>query len=186
MSPTDRWLPNTSYALLGLLSLGGELSGYDLKRWADASIRFFYWSPVQSQIYGELRRLARLGLVTSRRVEQTTRPAKTLFSISPAGGEELRRWLEEAPVEPLVLKHPVALRLFFGQSARPERLRELLEQYAAENEATIAALAMASNALTRSNAPSGPGLVAAWGEQIYGAEREAIRRALEGLPPGPA
>ena len=50
-------LPATAWAVLGELSFGRELSGYDIKKWADASLRFFYWSPAISQIYRELRRL---------------------------------------------------------------------------------------------------------------------------------
>ncbi|GAA2882703.1 hypothetical protein [Streptomyces mexicanus] len=33
-------LPASSWAVLGLLSFGEELSGYDLKKWADRSLRF--------------------------------------------------------------------------------------------------------------------------------------------------
>ena len=51
----------TSWAVLGLLSFGEELSGYDLKKWADWSLRFFYWAPSYSQIYGELRKLEEIG-----------------------------------------------------------------------------------------------------------------------------
>ena len=31
----DKSLPATGYAVLGLLSFGRELSGYELKKWAD-------------------------------------------------------------------------------------------------------------------------------------------------------
>ena len=37
-------LPATGYAVLGLLSFGKALSGYELKRWADHSLRYFFWS----------------------------------------------------------------------------------------------------------------------------------------------
>ena len=66
-------LPNlrpTSWAVLGLLSFGEELSGYDLKKWADWSLRFFYWAPSYSQIYGELRKLEEIGYATSRVVNK--------------------------------------------------------------------------------------------------------------------
>ncbi|MCP3818723.1 hypothetical protein NLX86_11540 [Streptomyces sp. A3M-1-3] len=53
--------------MLGLLSFPGARTGYELKKWADASLRFFYWSPAISQIYAELRRLETLGYATSRR-----------------------------------------------------------------------------------------------------------------------
>ena len=62
-------LPTTSYAVLGLLSFGRELSGYELKKWADHSLRFFFWSPAISNIYGELKRLQRLGLARALVVE---------------------------------------------------------------------------------------------------------------------
>ncbi len=35
------FLPTTTYAVLGLLSLGEELSGYELRQWALRSLRFF-------------------------------------------------------------------------------------------------------------------------------------------------
>ena len=62
----------TAYALLGLLSFDRELSGYDLKKWADSSLRFFYWSPATSQIYVELKRLEKLGFVTAARRPRTS------------------------------------------------------------------------------------------------------------------
>jgi len=60
----------TSWAVLGILSFGEELSGYDMKKWADWSLSFFYWAPSYSQIYGELHKLEELGLVTSRIVDR--------------------------------------------------------------------------------------------------------------------
>jgi len=36
--PVDE-LPATAWAVLGLLSFGSDLSGYDIKKWADASLR---------------------------------------------------------------------------------------------------------------------------------------------------
>lgn len=52
----------TGWALLGMLSGGDELSGYDIKKWFNWTIRFFYSSPAYSQIYSELkRRTARSG-----------------------------------------------------------------------------------------------------------------------------
>ena len=42
-------LPVTSYALLGLLTFGDELTGYELKQRADATLRFYWVSPAMSQ-----------------------------------------------------------------------------------------------------------------------------------------
>jgi DNA-binding PadR family transcriptional regulator len=83
-STSPGFLPGTAYAVLGLLSFGPELSGYELRQLALNSLRFFYWTPAQSQIYRELRRLAGLGYVTGREVSQDSRPDKVAYS-RPAG-----------------------------------------------------------------------------------------------------
>jgi len=106
-------LPTTSYILLGMLS-SQERSGYDLKLLLDKQVHHVYWSPAKSQIYGELRRLEQAGLTTMTEVEQTNRPDKRLYRITPAGREALQQWLANPDVEPDVFKSPLLLHLFFG------------------------------------------------------------------------
>ena len=93
-------LAATSWALLGMLSYEYELSGYDIRKWSDWSMRFYYGSPAYSQIYSELKKLEKLGMVTSR-VENTggTRNRR-LYKITQAGLDAVTRWAEEAPVDP--------------------------------------------------------------------------------------
>ena len=98
--PAGPDLPATSYAVLGLLSFGEELSGYDLKMWADWTIRFFYWSPSFSQIYSHLKRLESLGYVRSRTVESASARDRRLYSITEAGLAVMRRWAATAPLDP--------------------------------------------------------------------------------------
>ena len=50
-------IPVTGYAILGLLTFGDELTGYEIKQRADMTLRFYWVSPAMSQIYTELRRL---------------------------------------------------------------------------------------------------------------------------------
>src|SRR5215831_8904029 len=106
-------LPTTSYILLGMLSAQKQ-SKYDLKLLLDKQIHHVYWSPAKSQIYGELRRLEQAGLATMTEVEQTNRPDKRLYRITPAGREALQQWLANPDVEPDVFKSPLLLHLFFG------------------------------------------------------------------------
>ena len=86
------------------------MSGYDLKKWADWSLRFFYWAPSYSQIYGELAKLETLGYATSRVVSTDDVRGKRLYRITPEGEAAVTEWADEAPVEPAVLKHGVMLR----------------------------------------------------------------------------
>ncbi|BAX95427.1 hypothetical protein MSTE_00077 [Mycobacteroides stephanolepidis] len=44
-SPDEPNLAATSWTILGMLSYEEEVSGYDIKKWADWSISYFYWSP---------------------------------------------------------------------------------------------------------------------------------------------
>src|SRR5215217_2575616 len=124
-----RELPATGWAVLGLLSFGRELSGYDLKKWADNSLGFFYWSPAVSQIYGELKRLEGLGYITSREVPQDDLRNKRVYAITDEGRTALMNWVQHAPVEPPVLKHGVLLRVWLGHLAEPDVLRKVVEEH---------------------------------------------------------
>ena len=120
-------LPTNSYAILGLISFG-EMSGYDLKQFADGSIHYFFWSPARSQVYAELRRLTALGYVTEREVEQERRPDKRLYRITPAGKEALQSWLSQPEVAPEVHKSMFLLKLFFGGMTPKQTLIAQLEE----------------------------------------------------------
>ena len=66
------------YAVLGLLSRE-ELSGYDLKRWMERPLGYF-WNARHSQIYPELARLEEEGFVTHTLVEQSGKPDKKEYA----------------------------------------------------------------------------------------------------------
>lgn len=121
-------LPPTSWAVLGLLSFGTELSGYDVKKWADASLRFFYWAPAISHVYGELRRLEALGLVSSRQVQPTDTRGKRVYGITAAGQQALTEWVR-SPADPPILKHGPALRVWLGHLLEPADLEAILAEH---------------------------------------------------------
>ena len=131
-------LSTTSFAVLGLLTFG-EMSGYDVMKLAEESIGHF-WSPAKSHVYAELRRLAASGLATERHVEQDSRPNKRLYAITRAGEEALRRWLEEAPIEPSPIKSVLTLKVFFGNLASPPALRSQVEAVKRLSEEHLSAL----------------------------------------------
>src|ERR671921_2648655 len=86
-------LPVTAYALLGLLTFGDELTGYELKQRADVTLRFYWVSPAMSQIYSELARLAGLGLVAP--IEGDGGTAR--YRITDEGRARVRTWMSETP-----------------------------------------------------------------------------------------
>ena len=87
-----RDLPVTAFAVLGQLA-HGPASGYDIQARLRATAAHF-WHAAYSQIYAELRRLEDLGYATHRAVEQTGRPDKRVYTITPAGRAALAEWLE--------------------------------------------------------------------------------------------
>jgi DNA-binding PadR family transcriptional regulator len=129
VTTSPRQLPATAYALLGLLSFGRELTGYDLKKWADHSLSMFFWSPAMSQIYAELPRLEGHGYVASSDAPHGDARTKRLYRITPAGTDELQRWLRESPVDVPMLKHPTLLRVWLGHLLDGEQLRTIVTEH---------------------------------------------------------
>jgi DNA-binding PadR family transcriptional regulator len=112
----------TAHAALVLLAFG-PASGYELKQRADSTLRFFFASPAMSQIYAELDRLARAGLVADRRERRGGERETRVFSLTAAGRDELRRWLADDPLPAPVVKSHLATRLVVGYLADPARMR---------------------------------------------------------------
>ncbi|MGH3520106.1 MAG: helix-turn-helix transcriptional regulator [Haloechinothrix sp.] len=175
-------LPPTSWAVLGMLSHADELSGYDLKKWADWSLQFFYWSPSYSQIYAELKRLEKLGYAQSRTITQDDGlRGKRMYAITPIGREAAARWVNDAPVEAPVLKHSVMLRVWLGNLAEPARLRQMLEEHIDYAE-KMRERAEADREGAESNPDwAYPGAVLRWCTRYYQAERDFARDLLADL-----
>ncbi|MFI1497407.1 PadR family transcriptional regulator [Streptomyces platensis] len=175
-------LPATSWAVLGLLSFGEELSGYDLKKWSDWSLRLFYWSPSFSQIYGELKRLEKVGYVTSRMVAQETgNRDKRVYVITDAGMAAVRHWAREAPVEPPVLKHGVMLRMWLGHLLETDRMRDVLGQHRRYAESMRQRAEVDAEDTPGEDAWAYPALVLKWSERYYAAERDLADAMLADL-----
>jgi DNA-binding PadR family transcriptional regulator len=116
------------HAILGFVS-GRPLSGYDLKKRFDHSVGHF-WTATQSQIYRTLKRMADDGWVTMTVVDQDDRPDRKLYHITDDGRRELHRWLTAEP-EPLVIRHPWLVRVFFADQLSDEEIAALFEARAA-------------------------------------------------------
>jgi DNA-binding PadR family transcriptional regulator len=80
------------HAVLAAL-LDGESSGYQLAKTFDLGVANF-WHALPQQLYLELTKLEKAGLVEGRQVIQESRPPKRLFTITEAGLEELARFAE--------------------------------------------------------------------------------------------
>lgn len=174
-------LPATSRAVLGILSFGEELSGYDVKRWADQSLAFYYWAPSQSQIYTELRRLEGLGLAVSR-VEQThSAKSRRLYSITEEGRTRMSDWVAKGAPEAVILKHSMVLRLWAGHNGSPGELRELWSNHARDSRVMAQRAGSHASSATKVPAWRYPALALEWAQKYYQDEAARAEWLLERL-----
>jgi DNA-binding PadR family transcriptional regulator len=129
-------LTTTEAAVLALLAIEGENSGYDLLKKVAKAIGFV-WGPAKSQLYTLLPRLVRDGLAESRHVPQERRPDKQVYRISDEGRRLLDDWL--GTVEPNEDER-FFLRLFVGGLATREQAVEHVEQFRGDSLAKLEVL----------------------------------------------
>jgi DNA-binding PadR family transcriptional regulator len=114
------------YAILGSLTTRPG-SGYDLARQFDTGLGWL-WSAAHSQIYPELRRLEEAGLVESTQTTVGEKLEKTVYSITPDGLEELRRWTADEP-KYRPNRDPERLQFIFSDLADTAQVRRHLQAH---------------------------------------------------------
>ncbi len=107
----------TGYVLLGVLAVGGAMSGFEIRRFIDNSVRFF-WRESYGQIYPELKRLAAEGLIRPVGAHREGRDAKP-WRITAAGRAALKAWLDK-PAQQQPPRDETLLKLFFSRHAGEE------------------------------------------------------------------
>jgi DNA-binding PadR family transcriptional regulator len=136
----DLTLTPSAYMLMAMVRDGVD-TGYRIKQFLEHAASFF-WSVSYGQIYPELRRLEATGLISGRDVTSSGRRRRE-YSLTPAGREQLDRWLAE-PAEPSIwLRNEGMLRLMLvdwedADLAR-KNLREL-RQMSADRLERVSAL----------------------------------------------
>jgi PadR family transcriptional regulator AphA len=104
-------LTPTSHIVLGLLSMSGQATPYDLKQMVSATVGHF-WSLPHSQLYAEPSRLARAGYVTERQEPDGRR--RKLYTLTDRGRAAFAQWLAQLTPELYLLRDLALLKLFFG------------------------------------------------------------------------
>jgi DNA-binding PadR family transcriptional regulator len=165
-----------AYALLAILSRR-PLTGYDLTRRFYGSVAFC-WHAHQSQIYGELGRLERLGWVAAKAEVAGRRSLRKAFAITEPGRAALIAWLG-APPAALQLKDEWLLRVWAVDLLRPLQAAALLAACRRQHEerlrtyrALIRALEREHDTLVRTRHETlvGPYLClqqGVWHEEMY-------------------
>lgn len=100
-----------AHGILGFLNYG-TMTGYDLSKAFDSSLQYF-WHAQNSQIYQELSKLEKKGLVTHQLIIQTDKPNKKLYSITEKGHEEFLKWLAKGN-DSVYFKSSFLMKVFFS------------------------------------------------------------------------
>lgn len=106
-------LSRSAYVVLGMLAIGGDRSGYDIRKAIETSVGYF-WGESYGQIYPALKQLSAAGLI-----EPGGEPGKQrrqAYRITAAGRSVLREWLR-APFQNDPPRNEFLLKLFFGAEA---------------------------------------------------------------------
>jgi DNA-binding PadR family transcriptional regulator len=123
------------HAVLAAL-LDGEYSGYQLAKAFDIGVANF-WHALPQQLYAELARLEKEGLVIGRQVIQETRPNKRLFRVSDAGLAELERFAA-AVSKPSFIRDDLAVKVQAVDHVATGPMIAHLEERASAAEARVA------------------------------------------------
>jgi DNA-binding PadR family transcriptional regulator len=118
-------LTTTEAAVLALLAIEGERSGYELTNAVERAIGHI-WSPAKSGLYATLPRLTKAGLALKR---------GRRYRISAAGRGALDDWL--TTVEPGA-RETFFLKLFVGGLTTPDVLVAHVEQFVTDTEERLA------------------------------------------------
>ncbi|WP_173125391.1 PadR family transcriptional regulator [Kibdelosporangium persicum] len=112
------------HAVLGLLTTG-PASGYDLLKRFEVSLAYV-WSATQSQLYGELAKMADEGLVE---VAAEGPRGRKEYAITADGRAALLHWMTEVEPEPL-RRNGMLLRVFFLHLVDPDKAVAFLRRQA--------------------------------------------------------
>lgn len=126
-------LNGTACVILGMLRIK-PMSGYEIKQAVDQSTRFF-WAASYGQLYPELRRLAREGLIEGQPVPRGAR-RRTVYKLTSEGEQALDEWLREPPAPP-ELRFEGLLKLFFLRANERDLARHQLESMRTQNTAAL-------------------------------------------------
>ena len=160
-------LSHTAAAVLGMVALGAR-SGYEIRRAAEQSVRFF-WVLGPPQVYAELKRLEAAGLIRGDDQPRGDR-ARRVFEVTADGRRALREWLTRDETAPLELRDADILRLFFADAVGADAAREQVQRIRRRSESVLDRFhreILPAAASTREGGVEFPEHVARFGQELH-------------------
>lgn len=114
------------YALLALLT-AEPLTGYDAAKRFGGSVGHVWHAP-DSQIYPELRRMEKEGLIEGEQVRWGPKSTKTRYSITDSGVLAFREWMD-SPLDYAPVRDAAHMRAAYFEWADPDSARDCLRRH---------------------------------------------------------
>jgi PadR family transcriptional regulator AphA len=169
--------------ILGLLARQ-SMSGYDIKRFLK-SLSWLIDSPSFGSLYPALHALLQDGLVTVEVVPRQDKPPRKIYSVTDAGRQVLRRWMDQPVPSDASLKAFV-MHLILASNLSPASLIARLQQRRAQVAAHHLALEQTAQT-TDEGIDLGERLALDYGLALATAELAWLDRTLARLPqPSPS
>jgi PadR family transcriptional regulator AphA len=148
----------------------GDRTGYEIKRRFEEAFNYFFGASFGS-IYPALADLTREGLVTCTNVEQTKRPDKKVYSLTPAGQRALIDDLMATPPRHKVRSEFLVL-MYFAHLLPPVRVAQIIDEMLAMWRPLVAELERCCSAeVAAGDQPISPGMrfAAGYGRAVMSA-----------------
>jgi PadR family transcriptional regulator AphA len=118
--------PTLEYPILGILLINNQ-HGYDLHQCLSENLSML-WHASQSQVYATLERLETKGLISGDIQAQEKRPARRVFSLTPAGKATVEQWLNQpTPCGVQAIRMELPTRLFILNQINPAQIPPVVE-----------------------------------------------------------
>lgn len=121
--------------ILGLL-MHEPLTGYEIKRRCQTGLKYM-WNINHSQIYSNLHRIEKEGLVIARKITQEVLPDKIEYSITEKGRNYFKNWLQAHTSISNSMRLETPLRLFFGGVVDTSSNERLLQKFITEEKSKL-------------------------------------------------
>jgi PadR family transcriptional regulator AphA len=119
------------YPILGILLIKNQ-HGYDLHQHISENLNML-WHASQSQVYATLERLEAKGLIVGDLQAQEKRPARHVFSLTPAGKAMVEQWLyQPTPCSVQAVRMELPTRLFILNQINPAQIPAVVEAQKSE------------------------------------------------------
>jgi DNA-binding PadR family transcriptional regulator len=172
---------NVRTLCLGILSTG-EASGYEIKKDIEEGLFSHFIDASFGSIYPALTQLAGEGLVTLRAEEQSGKPDKKVYAITPKGKDALARAISVVPGRDKY-KSEFLFQMLLQEYITPEMMRAAIDKQIADLEGDLARI---GECRCSEQPLAGARLVADYGEAVLSAGLRVLKEKkaelLLGLP----